>query len=389
MEQERSIDRLARYIIMAATLAILAGLGWYFKSVLVYIIVAFVVSLVAHPVMRLLRKIRIRGKSAPDWLLAILSIIIILGTLTMVVTQVIPVVTGIVRDASVLNSSATVEGNPLERVNDWIVGLFPSLGADFDVITLLIDKLKEVTNLSNLTAVLSSVTSFVTSLVVGLFSVVFISFFFVRDENLFRKIVCSLVPDRMEEKVGKALGDIEGLLSRYFVGLLIEMAGVALLDFLGLWIIARLGFSNALGIAFIAGILNIIPYVGPLVGEVVGVVLAVILKYGTGVGLGVNIWVFALVVLAIMFATQLVDNFVYQPLIYSTSIKASPLEIFIVILLAGHIGGVVGMLVAIPSYTVIRVIASRFFPDLKVVKRLIPDLAKEVRDQEENEFLKD
>ena len=389
MEQERSIDRLARYIIMAATLAILAGLGWYFKSVLVYIIVAFVVSLVAHPVMRLLRKIRIRGKSAPDWLLAILSIIIILGTLTMVVTQVIPVVTGIVRDASVLNSSATVEGNPLERVNDWIVGLFPSLGADFDVITILIDKLKEVTNLSNLTAVLSSVTSFVTSLVVGLFSVVFISFFFVRDENLFRKIVCSLVPDRMEEKVGKALGDIEGLLSRYFVGLLIEMAGVALLDFLGLWIIARLGFSNALGIAFIAGILNIIPYVGPLVGEVVGVVLAVILKYGTGVGLGVNIWVFALVVLAIMFATQLVDNFVYQPLIYSTSIKASPLEIFIVILLAGHIGGVVGMLVAIPSYTVIRVIASRFFPDLKVVKRLIPDLAKEVRDQEENEFLKD
>ena len=389
MEQERSIDRLARYIIMAATLAILAGLGWYFKSVLVYIIVAFVVSLVAHPVMRLLRKIRIRGKSAPDWLLAILSIIIILGTLTMVVTQVIPVVTGIVRDASVLNSSATVEGNPLERVNDWIVGLFPSLGADFDLITILIDKLKEVTNLSNLTAVLSSVTSFVTSLVVGLFSVVFISFFFVRDENLFRKIVCSLVPDRMEEKVGKALGDIEGLLSRYFVGLLIEMAGVALLDFLGLWIIARLGFSNALGIAFIAGILNIIPYVGPLVGEVVGVVLAVILKYGTGVGLGVNIWVFALVVLAIMFATQLVDNFVYQPLIYSTSIKASPLEIFIVILLAGHIGGVVGMLVAIPSYTVIRVIASRFFPDLKVVKRLIPDLAKEVRDQEENEFLKD
>ena len=383
MEQERSIDRLARYIIMAATLAILAGLCWYFKSVLVYIIAAFVVSLVAHPVMRLLRKVRIRGKSAPNWLLAILSILIILGTLTLVVTQVIPVVTGIVRDASVLNSSAMVEGNPLERVNDWIVGLFPSLGADFDVITILIDKLKEVTNLSNLTAVLSSVTSFVTSLVVGLFSVVFISFFFVRDENLFRKIVCSLVPDRMEEKVEKALGDIEGLLSRYFVGLLIEMAGVALLDFLGLWIIAQLGFPNALVIAFIAGILNIIPYVGPLVGEVVGVVLAVILKYGTGVGLGVNIWVFALVVLAIMFATQLVDNFVYQPLIYSTSIKASPLEIFIVILLAGHIGGVVGMLVAIPSYTVIRVIASRFFPNLKVVKRLIPDLAKEVRNQEE------
>ena len=374
MEQERSIDRLARYLIIAATLAILAYLCWYFKSVLVYIIVAFVVSLIGQPVMRLLRKIRIRGKSAPDGLLAILTIVLILGTLILVVTQVIPVVTGIVRDAAVLNS-VTADGNPLDRVNDWIIGLFPGLGPDFNIITILMDKLREVTNLSNVTSVISSVTSFVTSFVVGLFSIVFISFFFVRDETLFRKIVCTLVPDRMEGKMAKSLGEIEGLLSRYFVGLLVEMTGVALLDFLGLWIIARLGFSNALGIAFIAGILNIIPYVGPLVGEVVGVVLAVILKYGTGVGLDVNIWVFALLVLAIMLTTQFVDNFVYQPLIYSTSIKASPLEIFIVILLAGHIGGVVGMLVAIPAYTVLRVIASRFFPDLKLVKRLIPDPA--------------
>ena len=374
MEQERSIDRLARYIIVAATLAVLACLCWYFKSVLVYVIVAFVVSLIGQPVMRLLRKIRIRGKSAPDGLLAILTIVLILGTLILVVTQVIPVVTGIVRDAAVLNS-VTADGNPLDRVNDWIVSLFPGLGPDFNIITILMDKLREVTNLSNVTSVISSVPSFVTSLVVGLFSIVFISFFFVRDETLFRKIVSTLVPDRMEGKLAKSLGDIEGLLSRYFVGLLVEMTGVALLDFLGLWLIARLGFSNALGIAFIAGILNVIPYVGPLIGEAVGVVLAVILKYGTGVGLGVNIWVFALIVLAIMLATQLVDNFVYQPLIYSTSIKASPLEIFIVILLAGHMGGVVGMLVAIPAYTVVRVIASRFFPDLKLVKRLIPDPA--------------
>ena len=378
MEQERSIDRLARYLIGAGTLAVLAWLCWYFKSVLVYVIVAFVVSLIGQPVMRMLRKVTVRGKAAPDWLLAILTILLILGILILVVTQAIPVVTRIVRDAAVLNS-ATVSGNPLYRVNDWIIGLFPALGPDFDLIDILMDKLREVTNITNVTAVISSVTSFVTSFAVGLFSIVFISFFFVRDETLFRKIVCALVPDRMEGKIAKALGDIEHLLSRYFVGLLIEMTGVALLDFLGLWLIARLGFSNALGIAFIAGILNIIPYVGPLIGEAVGVILAVILKYGTGVGLGVNIWVFALIVLAIMLTTQFVDNFVYQPLIYSTSIKASPLEIFIVILLAGHIGGVVGMLVAIPAYTVVRVIASRFFRHVKPVRKLMPDLDREIQ----------
>ncbi len=373
MEQERSIDRLARYLIAAGFIAIVCVLCWYFRSVLVYIVAAFVVSLIGHPVKRLLARVRVRGKSAPDWILSILTILIILGVLTLVITQAVPVVTRIVRNAAILNHS-TASGNPLDRVNDWIVGLFPALGPDFDVIGLLVDKLREVTSVSNVTSIISSVTSAVSGFAVGLFATVFISFFFIRDERLFGRIVRALVPDRIEEAVGKAIGEIEHLLSRYFVGLLIEMLGVALLDFLGLWGIARIGFNNAVGIAFIAGILNIVPYVGPLVGEVIGVVLAVILKYGTGVGLNVNIWVFALIVLAVMFATQMVDNFVYQPLIYSTSIKAKPLEIFIVLLIVGHIGGVGGMLVAIPSYTVVRVIASRFFYRYKAVRRLIPDL---------------
>ena len=370
---------------LLALFAVSVWLCWYFRSVLVYIIAAFVVSLIGQPVMQLLKKVKFKGKPAPNGLLAILTILIILGVLLFIVTQAVPVVTRIIREAAFLNSmTETAAGNPLERVNEWIISLFPALGPDYNMVGVLIDKLKEVTSVSNVTAVISSVTSFVTSFAVGLFSIVFISFFFIRDGQLFRKIVSGLVPDRLEAKTDKALSEIEGLLSRYFVGLTIEMLGVALLDFLGLWIIARLGFSNALGIAFIAGILNIIPYVGPLIGELIGVVLALILKYGTGVGLDVNIWIFALIVLAIMFATQLVDNFIYQPVIYSTSIKASPLEIFIVLLMAGHMGGILGMLVAIPAYTVLRVVASRFFPQLKPVRKLIPDLDKELVDPDEN-----
>ena len=372
MEKERSIDRLARYLIAAGLIAMAIFLCWYFRSVLIYIIAAFVVSLIGHPVMKLLRKIRIGGKSAPDWLLSILTIIIILGLLLYIITQVIPVVTRIVRDAAILNNMGA--DNPLDQINEWLIGLFPSLGLDFDLIGQLVDKLRELTSASNVTTIISSVTSVVSGLAVGLFSIVFISFFFIRDEHLFGRIVCALVPDRIEERVGKAISEIENLLSRYFVGLLIEMLGVALLDFLGLWLIARLGFNNAAGIAFIAGLLNIVPYVGPLAGEVIGVVLAIILKIGGGVGLDVNVWVFALIVFCIMMVTQLVDNFIYQPVIYSTSIKASALEIFIVLLIAGNIGGVLGILVAIPAYTVVRVIASRFFYRLKPVKRLIPDL---------------
>ena len=373
MEEERSIDRLARHLINLGAFAIIAAFCWYFRSVLAYIIAAFVISLLGQPVFKVMKEVRIKGRSAPDWLLSVITLIIIFSILITIVTQVVPIVSGIIRDAAVMNSRISFDRDTLRRINSWIISVFPDAGRDFDIRSYILTKLKDVTSFSGISSIIGSIASKIASVAVGLFSIVFISFFFIKDEALFGKIVGALVPDRIEESVGKTILDIERLLSRYFVGLTIEVLGVMLLDFLGLTLIARIGVNYAIGIAFIAGILNVIPYVGPLVGDIVGIVLCVILKYGAGVGLDVNIWLFALIVFAIMQGTQFVDNFVYQPLIYSTSIRANPLEIFIVLLIAGHVGGILGMLVAIPGYTVIRVIASRFFYKYKPIRRLIPD----------------
>ena len=380
MEEQRNIDKLAGWVLKIGVLAVIAALCWYFRSVLVYMILAFVVSLVGQPIMRLLRRIRIKGKSLPDGLLAVITLILILIGAVLFITQIIPVVAGIVRDASAMNSIDVPYNSLIDRFNDWVYGLFPSVGRDFDIVTAVLDRIREVINLSNVSSVIGSVASAAASVAVGLFSVVFISFFFIKDESLFGKIVCALVPDRIESSVNSTISDITHLLSRYFIGLIIEVVGVILLDFLGLWLIARIGPDYAIGIAFIAGLLNIIPYVGPLLGEVIGVLLCLVLKYGAGVGLNVPVWAFVLIVLAIMLAVQLIDNFVYQPLIYSTSIKATPLEIFLVLLMAGVMGGTVGLLVGIPVYTVVRVIAIRFFSDKKVVRRLIPDIDQENTD---------
>ena len=377
MEHESNVERLAGYIIKVAVLAVVLGLCWYFKNVLIYIIVAFVVSLIGIPVMKLLKRIKVKGKQAPDWLLALLTILLIIAFLALLVTQMVPLVSSIVRDISSMSGQAYLDSNPIGRLNGWLVATFPSLPDDYDVTVVLLGKLKELANLSNVSGIVGSVASVVSSAFVGLFAVVFISFFFIKDDTMFEKIIGAFVPDRHEEMLGKTLKEIKQLLSRYFVGLLMEMVGIALVDFLCLWLIARLPGQYALGIAFIAGILNVIPYVGPLMGEAIGVVLGVALKFGTGAGLDVNIWFFALVILAVMLTAQLIDNFIYQPVIYSTSIKAHPLEIFIVLLMAGHIGGTIGMLVAIPAYTVIRVIAIRFFYHFKPIKRLIPDLSEE------------
>lgn len=380
MENLSNVEKLAKYLIFVGIIAVAFAVCWYFSTVLIYVILAFVVSLISRPLARLMGKLHIKGKSAPDWLLSILSVTIVIAILLMVILLVIPVITRIINDASLFSNINSSDANFSDTINKWIIGIFPSLGEDFDAIGTLFNYLKGLLSDFDITGLIGSVGSIVIDIAIGLFAVVFISFFFVKDENLFSKIVAALVPDRIEASVTESIVDIEHLLSRYFVGLILEMFCVALLNFLGLWLIARISVSYALGIAFIAGILNILPYVGPILGEILGALLGMVLHYGAGVGLDVNIWFFALIIIAIMLTVQLVDNFVLQPIIYSTSIQATPLEIFIVMLMAGHIGGILGMLAAIPAYTIIRVIAGRFFYDKKIVQRLMPDIKKDVKE---------
>ena len=380
---ERSTDKLARYTIYALAVAAVCAVCWYFRSTLIYIIAAAVVALIGAPLMRLLRKLRIRGKSAPDGLLAVLTLLIIVGGMLAIVTEIVPVIYGIVQNISTNLQTASVSSSSfsgtLIKVNRWMISTFPELGRDFRIETAAIDFIRREFNLSSVTsslsAVVGSVASVLGKLAIGLFSIVFIGFFFVRDETLFRRIVCAVVPDRYEEKAMKTIADIEHLLSRYFVGLIIEVLGVALLNFLGLWLVSRLDLSAALGIAFMTGILNVIPYVGPWLGAAIGTVLAIVLKYSSVavVGGSLNFMVVLLMILGVFLVTQLVDNFFFQPIIYSRSIKSSPLEIFIVLLMAGHLGGILGMVAAIPAYTVLRVIAGTFFRDVKAIRRLIPE----------------
>ena len=377
MEKGKNVELLAGWLLNLGILAVICGLCWYFHNVLVYILTAFVVSLLGHPVMELLKRIKIKGKSMPDSLLAALTIVIILVFISLIITQIIPVVMHIVRDTSIMNAQDVPYNSLLDQLNEWIRGMVPSLGPDYDIVSALLGHIRSVMSLNNVTSMLGSVASAAAGAGIALFSIVFISFFFIKDDKLFCKIISALVPDRIESSVEKTISEIVHLLSRYFFGLAVEVVGVIIVDFLGLWLIARIGVPYALGIAFIAGILNVIPYVGPLIGEIIGVLLCVVLKYGAGMGLDVPILGFALIVLAIMLAAQFIDNFVYQPLIYSTSIKSTPLEIFIVLLIAGRLGGTVGLLVGIPVYTVIRVIAARFFYNNKAVRRLMPDIEKE------------
>ena len=377
MEQkERYTDKLAKILIIAIGLGITGVLCWYFRSVIIYVLIAVVISLLAQPMMALLRRIRIKGHSAPNWTMAMLTLITIMAAFMALITMVFPIVSGIAKGISLesIEAAARHISDPLADLNIFLRNSFPSLGENFRLEIAAIQELQHLLDPSIFSSVIGSAASLVTDFGIGIFSVTFISFFFIKDDGLFTNIVTALVPEKHEKETEKAIDDIGYLLSRYFSGVMIEVLGVALINFLGLLLIARLGFNAAIGIAFLTGILNVIPYVGPLAGGIIGTILGLIIKYSSAVPLGLDVGflAFSLILVAIFCFTQLIDNILYQPVIYSTSIKAKPLEIFIVLLIAGNIAGPLGMIIAIPCYTVVRVLAFRFFRQYKPIRRLIP-----------------
>lgn len=374
METEtKYTEKLAKYLLITAGVAVAAALCWWFKNVLIYILIAVVVSLIAKPLVMVMKKITIKGWRLPDWMLAILSLLVIMAMAGAFVFLLFPLVTSLIQGINIEETARSI-ASPLADLNVSLREAFPKLGEDFRLEVAIGKEILNLFDISAFSSWIGSAASIISSIGVAIFAIMFISFFFIKDDGLFTQLVCSLVPDKHEETTEKAIDDIGHLLSRYFIGVTIEVIGVALLNFLGLWLIARIGVNSAICIAIITGILNVIPYIGPLMGCAIGTSLALIIKFSsiTPIGLDIGFWGFLAVVLAILCFTQIVDNLLYQPVIYSTSIKSKPLEIFIVLLVVGHIGGPLAMIVAIPLYTVVRVIAFRFFRNVKAIRRLIP-----------------
>jgi predicted PurR-regulated permease PerM len=212
-----------------------------------------------------------------------------------------------------------------------------------------------------------SIAGILGNIFIAAFSISFITFFFLKDRGLLNEGILLFVPDKYVERITKILLSIKKLLTRYFIGIIVQISGIITLASTGLTIVG-VDFSDALVIALVVGLFNIIPYLGPVIGATLGLVL------GLATNLDLPFYTELLPLLGYMtivfIIVQLVDNVVFQPFIYSSSVNAHPLEIFLVILCSGSLFGITGMILAIPSYTILRVIAKEFFNNLKLVKKI-------------------
>lgn len=234
----------------------------------------------------------------------------------------------------------------------------------------------EMFNPSQISKLISSLLGFFGGFVITLMSVFFIGFFFLKEQGLFTKMVSFLVPNNQESQVSHAIQDSNKLLIRYFVGLGIQVIVITIIATI---VLKLFGFKSALLIAFSFAVLNLIPYIGPLLGNFVGVLIVISSSVNPEVASVAgsfydNTLPDIIKVMIILTVLQLLDNFLLQPNIFSKSVKAHPLEIFIVVLMGAKIGGVAGMVLAIPAYTVLRVLLKVFFSEFEVVKRLTSSL---------------
>lgn len=209
------------------------------------------------------------------------------------------------------------------------------------------------------------VVGFLGNFLVLLTSVTFIAFFFLKDEKLFGRALKALVPKRRLNEMDTALTAIKRLLTRYFSGILVQ---ITLITIYVTVLLSFFGIPNAFLIAFFAAVVNVIPYLGPLLGALFA--MLVIISSNVDANFYMVTWPMLIKAFGVFASMQIVDGFILQPYIFSNSVSAHPLEIFIVVVIGAKLGGITGMIVAIPAYTIIRVIAAVFLKEFRLVQKL-------------------
>jgi predicted PurR-regulated permease PerM len=317
---------------------------------------------VGYPAVRWLTSLGIAGRSLPVPLAAALTLASIYLAIGLLVAIFIPVILAEAELLSNLNVNELVNTFSL-----WLQQYRPflaKLGFQQDPVAMvkqqLIEQLSVFINTDTLSQLFGVVSS-LGALVATLFASSFIAFFFLQDPGLVERTFMLLIPAEYEASVKRASTNVRTLLRRYILGLLIQMTCVITLASVGMWLF---GVPNGFIVACFAGLTNIIPYVGPLMGHVFSAVVVGSTAFQVGADVGTSL----LAAFAILTTVNVLDAAIIQPTIYSSSVKAHPLEIFIVVLVAAQVVGVIGMLIAIPVYTIVRVLVTEFYQDLRRVR---------------------
>ncbi|GGF02242.1 AI-2E family transporter [Flavobacterium limi] len=346
-------------ILRALATILVIGLILYFlyeiQTVIVYLCISLILCLIANPLVLFLKNKLKFSNSLAATTAIILFILLLVGFIFLFVPLII----------SQANNLALLDTNQLQtqfiETEKNIEAYFNIQHVDLNKV-LKDSKITSAIDFNYFTRFINSIMNFMADLGMGLVSVFFITFFFIKDQQSFKIGVRNILPDSNEDKIINSIIKINHLLTRYFIGLLLQLTVVFILYLIVLLIF---GNQNALVIAFLCAILNIIPYIGPIIGTVLAAILTMISLIGND--FRSEILPTTIYVVIGFLLVQAIDNNISQPIISSKSVNSHPLEIFLITIISGITFGIVGMIIAIPVYTMLKVILKEFFPDNKIV----------------------
>lgn len=357
-----------RNVAIILGLFLVLALMSYFSTIVAYVLIAWVLSMIGQPFMRFFQKrLRIGKYEAGPNVAAALTLICYFVIITGLIMIFVPLIIAQANNLAGVDykSIASALEVPINQFNNWLARYGLSDSTDISLAEQMREMFSNWFKPSAIRTYFNSLIATAGNILLNVFSIVFITFFFLKEQGLFVNFIVAIAPGHYENRIRQAINDISRMLTRYFGGILIQMTIITI--FVSV-LLGLMGIQNALLIGFFAALINVIPYVGPLIGAAFGLIITI--SSNLDLEFYMQMLPMLIKVVAVFGAMQLLDNFVLQPWIFSNSVLAHPLEIFIVILMGAQLNGIGGMVLAIPVYTVLRVIAGVFLNKFKIVQKM-------------------
>lgn len=339
-------DRVLRIVIWVAVLAVLGWAALEVSRIIGYFLVGLLLAYLMKPLVD-----RLQGFGFGRVLSIMLAYVVVFGALGILLVYLVPFLGKQIGDISQQVPIQSTLQDAARTIQQRLSEYMPFMQGDEieQGLQTIGQKLFEADGVANVTSFFESVLGVFTNVLYAVVVVPFVTFFILKDGAVIRGKLIGLVPNRYFEVVLGLIEKIESNLGRYFRALLIQSLSIATLASI---LLAFVGLDYALAVGIFTGLANTIPYFGPLLGFIAGALMAVAETGDFSMVPGI---------LLAMGITQIADNVFFQPFIFSRAARAHPLVILFVVLIGAELIGIVGMLIAIPLTTTIRVAAEQIF----------------------------
>ncbi|QUG41616.1 AI-2E family transporter [Psychrobacillus sp. INOP01] len=320
----------------------------FLGNVILPIILAVIVYYLLRPILRLLEKIKIKRV----WGILIIFLVLI-GLITLLVFLVFPFLKG-----QVFKLAEELPTYFIQLFNDLDNFLRTSIFQEYylqienDVTSVLNGLPAEIgdfvqNTVTGIATGISSIVGVLTSFVLAIVTVPFIVFYLLKDGEKLPNYVMKLFPPRMRDDLQEVFTGIDRQISSYIQGQILVSMCIGLMIYIGFTII-QMPYALLLGV--IAMVTSVVPYLGPVIAITPAAIIALVTSPLLLIGLAI-VWTIV----------QLIEGKFISPQIMGKSLHVHPITIIFVLITAGALFGVPGVILGIPGYAILKVIVSHFY----------------------------